>query len=264
MKRPLILVCNDDGIFAPGIRALVEVVSEFGDVIVCAPDSPQSAKSNAITVGTIIRLNKVDRFNDLENVEAYACSGTPVDSIKLAKYVLFKDRKPDLCVSGINHGSNASVNILYSGTMSAAMEGALFEVNSIGFSLLDFSQDANFEPSKKYVRKIVKYVLDNGLQNGKLLNVNIPNLKPEEIKGIKVCRQADAVWQEEYHETLDPFGRPYYFLTGEFINKDEGNDTDIWALENGYVSIVPSMCDLTDYPEIDRLKIMENGQMNGN
>lgn len=251
MKKPLILVVNDDGIFAPGIRALVDVVKELGDVIIVAPDSPQSAKGHALTIHDPIRINKDKKiFNGLE---AYECSGTPVDCVKLAKHVVLKNRTIDLCVSGINHGSNASINIIYSGTMSAAMEASIEGIPSIGFSLSDFSFDADFEPCKPYIRQICEFVLQNPLKN-KLLNVNFPKLSSEKIKGLKVCRQAEARWIEEFQENKDPLGRPYYWLTGKFLNLEEGKtDTDIWALDNGYVSVVPSFHDLTNYEGIKEL-----------
>lgn len=254
MKKPIILVANDDGITASGIRALVEVAKSLGEVIVVAPDSPQSGMGHAITISAPIRLHPNGVFGD---VEAYECSGTPVDCVKLAKHVVLKGRSPDLCVSGINHGSNASINIIYSGTLSAAMEASLEDIPSIGFSLLDYRHDANFEHSKPYVRKIIQHVLENGLQKGSLLNVNIPNLKGDEIKGIKICRQADARWVEEFTEASDPRGQKYYWLTGRFENLDEGQDTDIWALENGYISVVPSMHDLTNYHALASLTSLE-------
>jgi len=253
MHRPLILVTNDDGLFAPGIKALIEVASELGDLLVVAPDSPQSGMGHAITIHNPLRLNKVNTFGP---VEAYECNGTPVDCVKLAKHVVLKDRKVDLCVSGINHGSNASINIIYSGTMSAAMEASLEGIDSIGFSLLDFSFDADFEPSKPYIKKIMQHVLENGLFKTKLLNVNIPKLKEGEIQGMKVCRQASARWVEEFLEAEDPRGQKYYWLTGKFVNEDEGTDTDIHALDNGYISIVPSGHDLTDYPAIAGLSAL--------
>lgn len=253
MKKPLILVTNDDGATAGGIRALVEVASELGEVVVVAPDSPQSGQGHAITLRDILRLKPISIF---EGIEAYECSGTPVDCVKLATNVVLKDRKPDLCVSGINHGSNASLNILYSGTMSAAMEASLEGINSIGFSLLDFSPTANFEPGKPFIKKIMQHVLEHGMQNTKLLNVNIPNLAEEAIKGIRICRQADAHWNEDFVEAKDPIGRPYYWLTGVFENNDLAEDTDIWALENGYLSVVPSQHDLTAYKALDEFKGM--------
>ncbi|MBL7829154.1 MAG: 5'/3'-nucleotidase SurE [Saprospiraceae bacterium] len=250
MSKPLILVTNDDGIVAPGIRALVEVAAELGEVVVVAPDSPQSGKGHAITIHDPLRLKKVKVFTD---IEAWECSGTPVDCVKLAKHVVLKDRNIDLCVSGINHGSNASINILYSGTMSAAMEAALEGIRAVGFSLLDFSFDADFRPAQPWVKKVMQFMLDRPFKHGQLLNVNIPKLPPTEIKGLRMCRQADARWVEKFVEGRDPSGHPYYWLTGEFVNEDQGNDTDVWALENGYVSVVPSMHDLTNYEALQEL-----------
>lgn len=252
MKQPLILVTNDDGVTAPGIRALVEVAKEFGQVVVVAPDSPQSGQGHAITIAEPLRLTRVDHF---EGVEAYACSGTPVDCVKLAKYVVL-DRMPDICLSGINHGSNASINIIYSGTMSAAMEASLEGVNSVGFSLLDYSWDADFEPGKPFIRQIVKHVLEHGLESCKLLNVNIPREGAQGIRGIRICRQAEARWRENFVEAADPRGNKYYWLTGEFVNDDMGEDTDVRALEHGYVSVVPSGHDLTIYPAIEHLQVL--------
>jgi 5'-nucleotidase len=255
MAKPLILVTNDDGIVAPGIRALVAVASRLGEVVVVAPDSPQSGKGHAITIHDPIRLRPVDVFPGLQ---AFECSGTPVDCVKLAKHVVLKDRTIDLCVSGINHGSNASINIIYSGTLSAAMEASLEDIKSIGFSLLDFSFEANFEPALPWVEKIIRYALDQPFESGRLLNVNIPNLPPEQLLGLRICRQADARWVEKFVEGRDPSGRPYYWLTGEFVNRDPGEDTDVWALENGYISVVPSMHDLTNYAALDGMKALES------
>lgn len=244
MKKPLILVTNDDGITAKGIATLVDIVRPLGEVVVVAPDSPQSGQGHAITIKDPLRLKPSKQF---EGIEAYECSGTPVDCVKLANNVALKGRKVDLCVSGINHGSNAAINILYSGTMSAAMEASLEGIDSIGFSLLDFSHDANFEESRKFVTKIITDVLEKGLPDCNLLNVNIPKLSEAEIKGIKVCRQANARWVEDFQKSIDPMGRPYYWLTGEFVNDDKGPDSDVDALEEGYISVVPSMHDLTAY-----------------
>ena len=255
MKRPLILVTNDDGITAPGIRALVSVARELGDVVVVAPDSPQSGIGHAIIVSDPIRLHTSDVY---EGIEAYECSGTPVDCVKLAKHIVLKDRKPDLCVSGINHGSNASINIIYSGTLSAAMEASLEGIPSIGFSLLDYSHNAHFEPPKPFVKQLMEYVLAHGLEEGSLLNVNIPNLEEGQIKGLRVCRQAEARWDEEFTVAEDPRGQKYYWLTGRFVNEDKGDDTDIWALQNDYVSVVPSMHDLTNYRAFKSLKALES------
>ncbi len=251
MPKPLILVTNDDGINAPGIKALVDVAKTLGEVVVVAPDSPQSGMGHAITISQPLRLHKVQVF---EGIEAYECSGTPVDCVKLAKNVVFKDREINLCVSGINHGSNASINIIYSGTLSAAMEASLEGIPSIGFSLLDYSFDAEFEPGKPFIRQIIQYVLEHGMAEGSLLNVNIPNPKEGTIKGVRVCRQADARWVEEFLESKDPRGQPYYWLTGRFVLNDHKEDTDIWALQEGYISVVPSMHDLTDYRSLGPLK----------
>lgn len=256
MKRPLILVTNDDGIAAPGIQNLIEVAQQLGEVVVVAPDSPQSGMGHAITIADPIRLKPVDIYPD---IVAYECSGTPVDCVKLAKNVLLKGRKVDLCVSGINHGSNAAINIIYSGTLSAAMEASLEKIPSIGFSLLDYAHNANFKNSLPYVKSIMEYVLVNGLEEGSLLNVNIPDLPYEALKGMRVCRQADARWVEEFLEAKDPRGQPYYWLTGKFVN-DEPNheDTDVWALDHGYISIVPSMHDLTNYRAVKEMKPLED------
>jgi 5'-nucleotidase len=193
-----------------------------------------------------------------DGIEAWECSGTPVDCVKLAKHVVLKDREIDLCVSGVNHGSNASINILYSGTMSAAMEAAVEGIRSVGFSLLDFSFDADFGPSKYWADKVMRYMLAEVAPSGRLLNVNIPKLPLEQIKGLRVCRQADGKWVEKFVEGRDPMGKPYYWLSGEFQNQDQAEDTDIKALEMGYVSVVPSMHDLTDYKYLPLFKNLEH------
>ena len=254
MKRPLILVTNDDGISAPGIRNLIQIMKEFGDVVVVAPDKPQSGMGHAITLESTLRCDEV--VIDDGPQKEYACSGTPVDCVKLAVNKLL-DRKPDLCVSGINHGSNSSINVIYSGTMSAAVEGSLEDIPSIGFSLLDYAQNADFSEAEIYIRKVTKSVLKNGMDRGVCLNVNFPKIvygKP--IKGIKVCRQANANWEEEFEERKDPKGRIYYWLTGKFVNYDKGTDTDEWALANHFVSVVPVQFDVTAYPAIASLKKM--------
>lgn len=250
MSEKTILVTNDDSIVAPGIKALVEAMRPLGKVVVVAPDSPQSGKGHAITLEEPLRLQKVDVF---EGIEAYQCSGTPVDCVKLAvDKVLHK--KPDLCVSGINHGSNSSINVIYSGTMSAAMEASIEGITAIGFSYLDYSFQADFEACKHYAYSIAKTALNGSVPTGTLLNVNFPILQLDKIKGMKVCRQARAKWQEEFDSREDPRGKGYYWLTGEFINNDPGEDTDEWALANGFVSIVPVKYDLTDYERLSQLK----------
>ena len=241
MSKPLILVVNDDGITAPGIKALVEAVKDLGEVVIVAPDSPQSAMGHAITINKPLRLTPVTIF---EGIKAYKCSGTPVDCVKLAVDKVLH-RKPDLCVSGINHGSNSSINIIYSGTMSAAMEASLEGTASVGFSLCDYRDDADFSAAIHYAKLIVEQILKYGIPKHSLLNVNIPKLPLSEIKGMRIGRQALAKWEEEYLERIDPFGKPYYWLTGKFVNYDQGHDTDEFALANGYVSVVPVQHDLT-------------------
>ena len=253
--RPLILVTNDDDITAGGIAALVSVAKEFGDVLVVAPDSPQSAQGHAITISQPVFVRKSSTLGD--DVEAYECSGTPVDCVKLAKSVFLAGRVPDLCVSGINHGSNAAINILYSGTLSAAMEASLEGIPSIGFSFLNFRADADFSVCLPYVRHLIGFVLEQGMAEGSLFNVNIPDLPADQIRGLRVCRQAEARWVEEYTKSEDPRGRPYYWLTGRFVNDDERTDTDAYALDHGYVSLVPSVHDLTNHRAVDTLQAME-------
>lgn len=251
MQKPLIFVTNDDGISAPGILYLVSIAKQFGDVAVIAPDKPQSGMGHAITINSTLRIQKTNYHN--VSIE-YSCSGTPVDCVKMAVNKVLP-RKADLILSGINHGSNSSINVIYSGTMSAAIEGALESVPAIGFSLCDYSIDADFSQAKKEIEKIISETLKNKLPIGVCLNVNIPKLKADELKGIKVCRQATANWVEEFDERHDPYGRAYYWLTGKFVNfEPESTDTDEWALTNGYISVVPTQCDLTAHKHLEHLK----------
>lgn len=249
-KRPLILVTNDDGITAPGIRMLIEVMNTIGDVVVVAPDSPQSGMGHAITINSTLYCTEIT-VDDGPQKE-YQCSGTPADCVKLAIRELL-DRKPDLCVSGINHGSNSSINVIYSGTMSAAIEAGIEGVPAIGFSLLDFRWSADFSPLKPFIKKIVNNALAHKIPSDVVLNVNFPLLPQEEIKGIKICRQAKAHWVEKFDKRQSPMGRDYYWLTGEFINEDRGDDTDEAALGKGYISIVPTQFDLTAHHAIQQL-----------
>jgi 5'-nucleotidase len=250
-KRPLILVTNDDGISAPGIRTLISAMNELGDVIVVAPDSPQSAMGHAITINSTLQCNQV-KIDDGPQIE-YSCSGTPADCVKLGINEIL-DIKPDICVSGVNHGSNSSINVIYSGTMSAAVEASIEGIPAIGFSLLDYSWTANFNEIKKYLINITKQALLNGIPKGNALNVNFPKLKEKDIKGIKICRQANAYWVEKFDKRVNPQGKEYYWLTGEFINKDNGHDSDEWALANGFISIVPVKFDMTDHENISYIK----------
>lgn len=250
-NRPLILVTNDDSIHSKGIRSLVEAASELGDVVVVAPDSPQSGMGHAVTINGILRISREKVFAP---IEAYTTSGTPVDCVKLAISKILP-RKPDLLVSGINHGSNSSVNVIYSGTMSAAVEGAIEGIPSVGFSLLDFDSDADFRASKEVAKTICSNILrDGGLPEGLCLNVNIPKGSPEDIKGIRICRQAKAFWKDNFDKRTDPTGRDYFWMLGEFVNSDKGEDTDEYALQHHYVSVVPVQYDLTAYHLISHLQ----------
>ena len=240
---PVILITNDDGIMAPGIRNLVEAVKDLGKVVVVAPDKPQSGMGHAITIGLPLRLHPVTIF---EGVEAWQCSGTPVDCVKLAVDKVLH-RKPDICISGINHGANHSINVIYSGTMSAAVEAAIESIPSAGFSLLDHSVEADFTGARKYARLVVQQMLNTKLDKHTVLNVNIPAVPIELIKGVRICKQAYAKYEEDFVERSDPNGKKYFWLTGEFVNFDKGRDSDVWALEHNYVSVVPVQFDLTNY-----------------
>ncbi len=255
MNKPLILVTNDDGLNAKGIQALVSMVSGFGDIYVVAPNRANSGKSSSITVETPIRIRKI---KDQENLHVYSCKGTPVDCVKLALNKILP-RTPDFLVSGINHGANTSVSVIYSGTMGAAIEGSLNGIPSIAYSLNDFRADADFTQSVKCGREIFQKLLQNKLRKNTCLNVNFPK---GEIKGIKTCRQAIGRWQEEFDHRIDPFGEDYYWLTGSFINEDENrNETDEWAILNGFATIVPVKTDMTDYALIEDLKSWENDEI---
>ncbi len=248
--RPVILITNDDGITAPGILNLVEAVKDLGKIVVVAPDKPQSGMGHAITIGHPLRLHQVNTFGD---IEAYQCTGTPVDCVKLAVDKVLH-RKPDLCLSGINHGANHSINVIYSGTMSAAVEAAIESIPSIGFSLLDYSIEADFTGARKYARMIVEEVLKGEKERHMVLNVNFPAIDVRLIRGVMLCRQAYAKYEEDFLERNDPHGRKYYWLTGDFVNMDKGKDTDVWALENHYVSVVPVQFDMTNYVLKDKLE----------
>jgi 5'-nucleotidase len=252
-RKPLILVSNDDGITAKGIRTLVHAVKDLGEVVVVAPNSPQSGMGHAITIHSPLKIYRSDVFEELEGVTAYESSGTPADCIKLAKYHVLKGRTPDLVVSGINHGSNTSISILYSGTMSAAIEGAIEGMPAIGFSLCDYDKDSDFSHTVPLVRDICLQVLQTGLPKGTALNVNFPKRADGPLKGIKICRQAKATWKEEFDERVDPYGRKYLWLAGSFHNPDQGEDTDEWAIANGYASVVPCLFDLTAHHAISIL-----------
>ena len=223
----------------------------LGDVVVVAPNRPQSGMGHAITIGEPLRLYSTELFDD---VDEYECSGTPADCVKLAKHYVLQKRAPDLVVSGINHGSNSSISVLYSGTMSAAIEAAIEGIPAIGFSLCDYREDASFDHVHEHVLAIAKAALEQGIPKGVALNVNIPALSDEPIRGIKVCKQAHAKWQEKFDYRKDPYGRGYFWMAGEFINYDhDKEDTDEWALKNNYVSVVPCKYDLTSYEELQNI-----------
>ncbi len=249
MSKPLILVTNDDGITAPGIRKLISIVNQIGDVIVVAPNSPQSGKGHAITINSTLSFEELNLDGPQRD---FSCSGTPVDCVKMALDKILP-RKPDLVVSGINHGANSSINVIYSGTMSAAVEAGVEGLQAIGFSLSDLKWEADFDQAEEFIKDIILKTLENPIPKGVVLNVNIPNFKKEEIKGIKVCKQANAKWEESFDERTNPHGKKYYWLTGYFNNMDQSEDADETALANGYVSIVPVKFDLTAYEYMNEL-----------
>ena len=250
-EKPLIFVTNDDGISAPGLRTLISVMNEIGNVVVVAPEKPQSAMGHAITINSTLKCNKV-QIDSGPQIE-YSCSGTPAACVKLGLNEILH-KKPDICVSGINHGSNSSINVIYSGTMGAAIEAAVQGVPSIGFSLLDYSWKADFNIFRAYVSKITIAALKNKIPLGNSLNVNFPKITKAEIKGIKVCRQAKAFWIVKFDKRNNPQKKEYYWLSGEFIDEDNSQDTDEWALKNGYISIVPVKFDMTDYENISTIE----------
>jgi len=247
----LILLTNDDGLNATGLKILLEVMEEYGKVVLISTVESMSGMSQALTVKTPLRVRLLE---DNERHRIYACNGTPTDSVKLAFNQLL-ERTPDWVVSGINHGANASVSVLYSGTMAAAIEGCLYGVNSVGFSLNSFLKGADFTVCKKYIRIVMDNLISNPLPCGVCLNVNIPAIPAGDIRGIMVCRQARGNWKEEFEKRKDPMGKTYYWLTGSFNNHEpEATDTDEWALANNYVSVVPVTIDMTAHGYIDVLK----------
>jgi len=250
MKKPLILITNDDGIHAPGIRFLIETMKPLGDILIVAPDKPQSAMGHAVTIQSPLRLHLLA---ETSGYREYSCNGTPADCVKLGEKVIMRG-KPDLIVSGINHGSNASINVLYSGTMAAVIEGAMENVPSIGFSLNDYSHAADFSHCGTIITSVASNVLAHGLPDGICLNVNIPAHDGAGLEGIKVTKQAKAFWDENFDERKDPHKRDYYWLRGEFVNLDKTEDNDHWAINNNYVSIVPVQIDLTAHHMISEIK----------
>jgi len=250
MNKPLIFITNDDGVDAPGLRALIEIAKPLGNIIVLAPESGQSGMSHALTVKDVLRIQKI---HSEPSLDIYKCNGTPVDCLKLARHKIL-DKNPDICLSGINHGSNSSINVIYSGTVAAAQEGSMYGIPSIAFSLNDFSYNADFSSKKDFILRIINAVFENGLPADICLNVNIPKLHGSEIQGIKFARQAKARWNDNYDERYDPFGRSYYWLTGNFASEESHEDTDEWALANAYISIVPVQIDYTSHAHLESMK----------
>lgn len=248
-SKPLILITNDDGISSKGIRALFDAVSPFGEVVLIAPDSAQSGMGHAITINHPLRLEVSNLFDCV----AYSCTGTPVDCVKLGVYEVM-GQKPDLVVSGINHGANVATNVLYSGTMSAAVEGAMEGIPAIGFSLDSFESDADFDMAKVVVATVVEAVLKNGMPKGVCFNVNIPDLQKVDFQGIKICKQANAYWDDRFDKRKDQFNRTYYWLTGDFVDQDHADDTDVYWMAKGYATIVPTQYDLTAHAVIQELE----------
>lgn len=250
----LIFLTNDDGYASRGMQAAISVARRFGRVVVVAPEATQSGMSQAITMYNPLYLRHVVQEPGLD---VYALSGTPVDCVKLAFDYLLRDERIDLVISGINHGSNSAVNVLYSGTMGAAIEGSFYRCPAIGLSLDDHAADADFDAAVRYGERIVRKVLESEVELPLCLNVNVPKGRPEEIRGIRVCRQTRGYWQEEFFRREDPRGRAYFWLTGDFVNAEpDAEDTDEWALKHGYVTVVPTQVDMTDYrqlPQIDAL-----------
>ncbi len=243
-EQKLILVTNDDGFNARGIQSIIDVVRPYGKVVVVAPDRSQSGKSHAVTLAEPLFLNKITEEKDYQ---LFACSGSPADCVKIALHEVL-DRMPDMVVSGINHGSNAAINAIYSGTVAGATEGAFHGIPSLAFSLTNHSPNADFSAAKVFCKKIFEKTLSDGLPAGISLNVNIPDIPLEEIKGMKTCRMTNGRWVEEFEHRVSPHKRNYYWLTGEFKNAEpNAEDTDEWLLDNGYVSIVPIRSDLTAY-----------------
>lgn len=254
MTKPLFFLTNDDGVNAKGFQALIEALRPLGRIIAVAPERGQSGMSHAITMTQPLYLTKVKEEPD---VEIYACSGTPVDCVKIAFDSLLPEKKvmPTLIFSGINHGSNSAVNVLYSGTMAAAIEASFYDIPSIGLSLLDHAPDADFSAVVEYIPELVNYTLSHKPECPFCLNINFPNLPKEQIKGMRACRQTRGYWREDFERRQDPRGKDYYWLIGYFNNAEpDAEDTDEWALKHGYISVVPIQVDLTNYKQLNQLQ----------
>lgn len=252
MKRPLIFITNDDGVNARGLRAVIDVARKFGRVLVIAPETPQSGKSHSITMYRPLHLYRMEDTGDLT---IYSCTGTPVDCVKMAFDHVFSDELPSLSISGINHGSNSAINVLYSGTMGAAIEASFYGRPSVGLSLDDHRSEADFEVAARFAEKLIPELLAMDIREQFCLNVNVPKGGPEEVRGYRICRQNKGFWKERFFCRQDPHGRDYFWLTGNFENSEPAaEDTDEWALANGYISVVPIQVDLTNYPQMRMLE----------
>ncbi len=249
MKKK-ILITNDDGINARGIEKLIKITRKYADVFVIAPTKGMSGMSHAITVNKPLFINKLENFD----FPFYSCSGTPVDGVKMCLDIFFKEKKPDFIFSGINHGANHSISLIYSGTMGAAMEGVICGIPSVGFSLDSHMPDADFSQSEEHLEKIIATIIKNGIPAETALNINIPNVKKEKIKGVKICRQTKGLWEEQFKKNYTPLGKEYYWMTGKYVNLEKkATDTDMWALDNNYIAIVPVQQDLTAYKKMSNL-----------
>jgi 5'-nucleotidase len=257
--KPLILISNDDSITSKGIKHLVEIASSFGEILVVAPHYPQSAKSHAITIASPLRLYKNNVFGD--HIASYSCDGTPADCIKLAKNHLLKAggkfRVPDLVLSGINHGSNSSISVIYSGTMGAAIEAAIEGIPAIGFSLCDYDHNGVLDHTTELIKQLIADVLKTGLPKHLALNVNFPKFNGAAINGIKICRQAHAKWDENFDVRVDPYNGQYFWMAGDFMPLEEAEDTDDFAIKSYYASVVPCQYDLTAHKHLTTLKFLE-------
>ncbi|MBU0764365.1 MAG: 5'/3'-nucleotidase SurE [Bacteroidetes bacterium] len=251
ITKPLILVTNDDGLHAKGMAACIEVAREFGDVVVVTTYESQSGMSHAITIKTPLRIRKI---REEDGLSVYLTNGTPVDCIKLSINTLL-ERKPDLVLSGINHGSNSSISLIYSGTLGGAVEACFYGIPAVGLSVDSFSPDADFTAAVHYGKQIVRKVMENGLPEHTCLNVNLPDLAIDKIRGVRICRQTKGAWKEEFEKRTDPHDADYYWLTGSFENfEPDAEDTDIWAMNNGYVAVVPIQIDMTHYSLMNKMK----------
>ena len=253
-EKPLILIVNDDGYEARGLWAMVKAAKPYGELVIITPDGPRSAMGHAITANDPLRINQ---YTNEEGIPYYRTNGTPADCVKLGQRVILKNRQIDLVLSGINHGSNSSASIIYSGTMAAAIEASFDNIPAMGISLLDYSPNANFEAATVIAGDLIKQVLNNPFPEHICLNVNIPKVSLQEIKGIRVTRQAFGCWHEDFEKREDVYGRTYYWMSGELLDKEDKEGSCQWSLNHNYVSVQPVQFDMTAYQHINTLKFLE-------